>query len=160
MQTIYKIRVWGVITLVAIIFAFNQVDKSVNHLIDSIDEQTNAYQEELYKAKVEEDKNTILECLSYLESNHNSNLKVLDSNNKYSYGAFQFQISTLTDEFPESSNAERIAIAKDYIHSKEVAKRMIFEEGKWAKWYNSFKKMENGRCPLLLEPDILNNYIN
>lgn len=109
------------------------------------------------KIIINEREDRILSCLAFLESSNREYIKVLDSNNKYSYGLYQFQLSTLKDIYPSLSNEELEKIALDPIQSKEIARKLIFEKGEWWRWGNTIKKMEAEKCPNM-EADELNNY--
>jgi hypothetical protein len=106
---------------------------------------------------INEREEKILSCLAFLESSNREYIKVLDSNNQYSYGLYQFQLSTLKDIYPSLSNEELEKIALDPVKSKEIARKLIFEKGEWWRWGNTIKKMEAGKCPNM-EADELNNY--
>lgn len=64
--------------------------------------------------------------------------KILDTNGKYSYGAFMFQMSTWL-EYGEDFGATRENI-EDADLQREVAKDML-EKGLWKHWYICGKKI-------------------
>ena len=95
----------------------------------------------------------ILACLLYLESTNRHDVIVLDTNNKYSIGGYQFQVDTVQDilarfEKRHVSAEQAVKIAKSPSESKELARRSIFDYGLASKWYNSFEKMKRGACGL------------
>lgn len=108
--------------------------------------------------RIEEDRmNRLLNCVEFFESTNNPNIIVLDSNKQYSYGLYQFQLSTIRDYYPTSTVAELKRIALSPTSSRLLARRII-EDGKLYKWYNTTKKIEQGQCKNF-EPDEVNNYI-
>lgn len=101
----------------------------------------------------------ILACLLFLESTNRHNVIVLDTNNKYSIGGYQFQVDTVQDilaryEKKQVTEAEAIKIAKSPSESKELARRSIFDYGLASKWTNSFIKMRSGACPEITYQDL------
>lgn len=97
----------------------------------------------------QEDK--ILACLLFLESTNRHDVVVLDINNKYSIGGYQFQVDTVQDilarfEKRHVTAEQAVKIAKSPSESKELARRSIFDYGLASKWTNSFIKMRNGAC--------------
>lgn len=78
-----------------------------------------------------------IEKLAYAESSGQENIRILDSNNRYSYGCLQFQ------ELTFKSFSERYHLFGDLMDcqlQKQIAKRMIQEDPEnWRHWYNSVK---------------------
>jgi hypothetical protein len=109
------------------------------------------------KATLAEDK--ILDCLLDLESKGDHNKIILDTNNKYSIGGYQFQILTIKDILKRHENRligteEAIRLAKSPIEARELARRAIFDYQLGSKWSLSFKKMKNGGCGQLTPEEI------
>ncbi len=79
--------------------------------------------------------------LAMCESENRENIKILDSNDKYSYGIVQFQEDTWKNAlrkygyFPEAEDSELINHIYDGELQKEVAKKMI-QDGGWKHWKN------------------------
>lgn len=101
----------------------------------------------------------ILTCLAKIESGERADIKVMDGGS-YSYGKYQFKISTLKDLYPEKTNDQLRAIALDPIQAREIAKDLLFNKGEWWRWGNSIRKMFQGEkyCEGF-EPDLLNPYL-
>lgn len=115
---------------------------------DSIVEQNKTYQQD-----------KILACLLFLESTNRHDVIVLDTNNKYSIGGYQFQVDTVQDilarfEKRHVTAEEAVKIAKSPSESKELARRSIFDYGLASKWTNSFIKMRNGACEAVNYQDL------
>jgi alpha-tubulin suppressor-like RCC1 family protein len=110
--------------------------------------------------KQDQTQDKILACLLYLESTNRHDVVVLDSNNQYSIGGYQFQVETVKDilarfEKRHVSAEQAVKIAKDPFQSKELARRAIFDYQLWPKWYNSFQKMKRGACKEVTKVDLL-----
>lgn len=98
------------------------------------------------------DKDDWIEKLSMCESRGRSNIKILDSNNKYSYGELQFQLDTfiyfgkkydiLPDEF---TRKESLLLIHNSGVQKAIAREML-DDGLSYHWLNCVKKI--GKYPL------------
>lgn len=90
----------------------------------------------------------ILDDLSYCESTNNPTVVILDSNNEYSYGLFQFQWRTikyyavkynmLSDDLEPAEYADW---ALDPVFARDLA-RKILQDGEWENWYNCLKNKD------------------
>lgn len=88
-----------------------------------------------------------LDRLSNCESGGRSQITILDSNNKYSYGEFQFQLETfmkygkqygiLPDEF---TNNEGLLIIHNSSVQRAIAQHMI-DDGLTYHWKNCVRKL-------------------
>lgn len=85
-----------------------------------------------------------LNKLIQVESGGKADIKVLDSNNRYSYGVLQFQMATFKgyvkqyNLLPYAEDREIENSIYDCDLQKALAKRMIQEDyNNWKHWYNS-----------------------
>jgi hypothetical protein len=92
-------------------------------------------------------------ALEWCESRGDTNIKIIDSNNKFSYGAFQFQMDTflmygkkygiLSEEItPEMAEN---GLIYDYDIQKTIARKMI-EDGLGYHWKICYQKL--GKYPM------------
>lgn len=125
-------RLIAIFIVLFIYFSFQQLDRNINRVIEEVSKEIQVIEKENQEARdlqiKKENEDKVLNCLSFLETDH-KNIKVLDSNNTYSYGQYQFQLSTLKDIFPDLTNEELRQIAMDETQAKEIARKMIFEKG-------------------------------
>ena len=100
---------------------------------------------------VEEQKaetNPILVELAWCESSNRSNIVILDTNGKYSYGLLQFQEATwiyYMEKYNLAPFAERgelmNLIYDDYTQTK-LATLILEEKGAWRNWFNCLKRTQ------------------
>lgn len=149
-----KIKWWDInaILLLAIFLTFHLWSYYISYKLAEVREleaKTKAMQQVQEQQEIEKAQNQILDCLAFLESTNNPNLKVLDTNNKYSLGLYQFQVATIKDILLKYENLtvsthEAIRIAYSPELSRELSYKSIFAFGLRSKWLNSFEKMKNG----------------
>jgi hypothetical protein len=99
-----------------------------------------------YSAKEESERNQILKTLAMHESLGGQKRKILDTNNKYSYGLYHFQVDTVIDMYRRyykiNITPERaLEIANDDELATKLATDAIFKFNEKYHWLNSFKKM-------------------
>lgn len=89
------------------------------------------------------------------ESEGKEHVKILDSNNKYSYGCLQFQLDTFREFsqryklFPDVEMGEYENLIYDCNLQKKLAKEMIKENhDNWRHWYTSVKVKGLGEPPI------------
>jgi thioredoxin-related protein len=81
---------------------------------------------------------------SEIEYGHKKEFRILDSNNRYSYGCMRFQADTFVEE---SMKNKMYGDISDCEFQKSLAKTMILKNNKdWRHWYNTTKKI--GKPPL------------
>lgn len=81
---------------------------------------------------------------SEIEYGHKKEFRILDSNNRYSYGCMRFQADTFVEESMKNNMYGNIS---DCEFQKSLAKSMILKNHKdWRHWYNTTKKI--GKPPL------------
>ncbi len=105
--------------------------------------------------KIAPDKMDIwLEKLAKKESRGRSNIKILDVNNRHSYGCLQFQMETFKgyskkyDLLPEAEDKEFENMIYDCNFQKLLARKMIEERyDNWRHWYNSVNSKHVGLPP-------------
>jgi len=90
-----------------------------------------------------------IDKLSIVESGGRPGIKILDSNNKYSYGCMQFQMDTFRsyvrkyDLLPEAEDLELENWIYDCEFQKYLAHRMISEDPRNINhWKNSLPKIK------------------
>ena len=82
-----------------------------------------------------------IEKLARCESGNRWNIKVLDTNGKYSYSGLQFQLDTfirynkIHKVLPDLEDGEALNAIYDEWTQRELAYRML-ENGEWKNWYN------------------------
>lgn len=86
-----------------------------------------------------------LKTLSFCESSGRSDIKIMDSNNRYSYGAYMFQLDTfkrngIKYEFFKSdiTNKELEKLIYDPNLQEKIAHKMLLDGGE-SNWYNCWK---------------------
>ena len=91
----------------------------------------------------------LLVHLALIESKLSPDIKIKDSNKLYSYGLYQFQLYTFTEQYNLYSGFKRklnYEEARQYIFDPYIqtwlACQMI-KDKKTHRWYNSFKKIGN-----------------
>ena len=104
---------------------------------------------EIAPDKIEEMKGDVLDRLSKCESggkDSKNGIDTIDTNNKVSYGIFQFQKSTVQHYYKkmtgnEISGKDAILLALDDEKSRQLAKWIIFEtdNGSGKDWFNCTK---------------------
>jgi hypothetical protein len=95
-----------------------------------------------------------LEKLAQVESNGRERIKILDVNNKYSYGCLQFQEGTFRNYGVKyglvAKNANLESVIYDCTLQKQIAKRMIQENHiLWQSWYTSVVQKNLGLPPTI-----------
>lgn len=90
--------------------------------------------------------------LVFQESSGKHNIKVLDVNNKYSYGCLQFQEGTFRNYALKYDLISRSTPTESKIYDcelqKKIAKLMLAEDySNWRAWYTSVKKPSVGLPP-------------
>lgn len=99
-----------------------------------------------YNAKQESEREQILKTLAMHESLNGQKRKILDTNGKYSYGLYHFQLDTVVDMYRRyykiNITYERaLEIANDDELATKLAYDAIFKFNEKRHWLNSFKKM-------------------
>lgn len=89
-----------------------------------------------------------LGLLSVCESNNREGIRILDTNNEYSYGLLQFQEQTFTsfsvayNLFPNTELQELHNLLYDGYSQKVLAREMILRDyDNWKHWKNCVKKI-------------------
>ena|SRR3990167_1774627 len=80
-----------------------------------------------------------IDALANCESGGNEKIKILDTNLKYSYGLFQFQLATWI-EYGKDFGATRQNISSSTLQRK-VARSML-DDGGWRHWYHCSNLIE------------------
>jgi len=87
-----------------------------------------------------------LDRLALKESQGKTHVKILDHNNRYSYGCLQFQMQTFESYvqkynlLPDTESAELENMIYDCDFQKILAKKMIEDDyTNWRNWYTSAK---------------------
>lgn len=145
-------------TGIAMIFLINLVQKIVErHYLEGI-EQTKTTNQEIweiayfegqqdgYQAYEDGQKEKILKNLAWHESGNGKHRKILDTNAKYSYGLYHFQVDTVVDMYKryykQAITKERaLEIANDDQLATKLASDAIFKFNEKWHWKNSFAKM-------------------
>lgn len=87
-----------------------------------------------------------IEQIRWEESRGKDLLVILDTNNKYSYGCLQYQMSTW-NYYSKKYNVD--AEIMDCEAQKEVTRNIIkYEKDGWRNWYTSVTKKGVGKPPL------------
>lgn len=85
--------------------------------------------------------------LALLESDIDPDIKVYDSNELYSFGLYQFQIHTFTEQLNKHNLIGQkldYEEAREYIMNPDLQTELVCEmlkEGQEYRWANSFKKL-------------------
>jgi hypothetical protein len=95
-----------------------------------------------------------LQKLIQKESEGREHIKILDHNNRYSYGCLQFQMETFRayarryDLLPHTEDSELENVIYDCELQKTMARKMIEEDyGNWRNWYTSVAVRKLGLPP-------------
>lgn len=87
-----------------------------------------------------------IDHLAQKESDGKTNIKILDHNNRYSYGCLQFQMQTFKSYIrkynllPDTEDKELENMIYDCAFQKTLAKAMIVDDySNWRNWYTSVK---------------------
>lgn len=96
-------------------------------------------------AHAEENKQTLwIEKLIACESMGSTTIRVLDTNGKYSYGLFQFQLSTWL------SYGKEFGATKENIYNGELQRRVaksMLDAGGWRHWYHCSRRVSSSLYP-------------
>lgn len=97
-----------------------------------------------------------IDSLVTKESNGRSDIKILDHNDRYSYGCLQFQMETFEsyinryDLLPHTENSELENMIYDCDFQKLLTRKMIEENPQnWRHWYTSVAKRGLGFPPII-----------
>lgn len=88
-----------------------------------------------------------IEYLSWCESRHTPHVQIIDTNDRYSRGRFQYQSATLRQYMErygyDTSDMELediINLSLDPVFTERIT-REVLHEGHWNNWYNCLKKI-------------------
>jgi len=83
-----------------------------------------------------------IERLVHQESSGRADIKILDVNDRYSYGCLQFQEATFVSYSKRYFGTSNLSKLYDCQYQKQLARRMLEEDiNNWRHWYNSTRKI-------------------